>query len=130
MNNWIYDDGGRERMGLVRLKSTGDCVPRAISISSGLSYIDAFEIVNRFCQREKNRVSYANIGVRKKTLDKIMKHLGYQWINKRFKWDGRTMVGNYVFNLSDHVVAYIDGKFHDIYKSVPAGRIVYGYWKK
>jgi hypothetical protein len=59
-----------------------------------------------------------------------MKHLGYQWINKRFKWDGKGLQGNHIFNLSDHVVAHINGNFHDIYNSVPEGRIVYGYWKR
>jgi hypothetical protein len=129
--NWYYHDGGRTNSGLSRLKSTGDCVPRAIAIACGIDYLSTIEMVNKFCGREKNRVSYATIGVKKQTLDRILEHLGFRWIHKRFKWKtGMLMEGKFILNLSDHIVTRIDGRFYDIYKSVPEGRIVYGYWMK
>jgi hypothetical protein len=127
-NKWYYHDGGRKNSGLV-LKSVADCVPRAIAIACGKDYLSTTEIVNSFCMREKRRVSWANVGVKKPTLNRIMESLGFKWVNKRFKWKKNMLPkGKYILNLSDHIVTRIDGYFYDVFYSVPEGRMVYGYW--
>ena len=123
-----YHDGGRKQAGYGRAK--GDCVTRAIAIVTNLSYINAYELVNRFCRQEKNQVSSAGAGVRKKTIDRIMKNLGFSWIPKRFKWGEEQIEGKVILNLSAHVVPMIGDCYYDVSPNqIKKGDIVYGYWK-
>jgi len=126
--NWHYHDGGRKQAGYGRAK--GDCVTRAIAIVTNLSYLNAYELVNRYCSMEKNRVSSASNGVTKNTINKIMKNLGFSWIPKRFKWGEESIEGKVILNLSDHVVPIIGDCYYDLSPNqIKKGDIVYGYWK-
>jgi len=122
-----YHDGGRKKAGYGRAK--GDCVTRAIAIVTNLSYINAYEMVNRFCRQEKNQISSARAGVTKNTINKIMKNLGFSWIPKRFKWGEEQIEGKVILNLSAHVVPVIGDCYYDVSPNQMEGGIVYGYWK-
>lgn len=126
--NFIYSDGGRRQAGYG--KSSGDCVVRAISIVTNLSYLSAYEYVNRFCNKERNKTSSAAYGVKKNTLDNIMKNLGFTWIPKTFKWGKENIQGKVVLNLSAHVIPIINDCFYDVNpNTLKEGTMVYGYWK-
>jgi hypothetical protein len=126
--NWYYHDGGRKQAGYNRAK--GDCVTRAIAIVTNISYINAYELVNKFCNQEKNQVSSAGAGVAKNTLNKILKNLGFTWIPKRFKWGEEQIEGKVILNLSAHVVPVIGENYYDVNPNeLKKGTIVYGCWK-
>lgn len=130
MNNmkWFYSDGGRKQAGYGRSK--GDCVTRAIAIITNLPYINAYELVNRYCSMEKNQVSSASNGVSKNTINKIMKNLGFTWIPKRFRWGQERIEGKVILNLSAHVIPVIGEEYYDTNPNeLKNGTIVYGYWK-
>ena len=126
--NWYYHDGGRKQAGYNRSK--GDCVTRAIAIVTNLSYINTYEMVNRYCNQERNQKSSASAGVTKKTIDKILKNLGFTWIPKRFKWGEESIEGKVILNLSSHVIPVIGDNYYDVSPNeLKNGTIVYGYWK-
>jgi hypothetical protein len=126
--NWYYHDGGRKQAGYGKAK--GDCVTRAIAIITNLPYINTYELVNRYCSMERNRKSSASEGVSKKTIDRIMKNLGFTWIPKRFKWGEERIEGKVILNLSAHVIPVVGEKYYDISPNqIKKGEMIYGYWK-
>src|SRR5688500_18913032 len=90
MSTYIWDDGGRRAAGIK--VEAGDCDTRAIAITFGLTYREAYDLVNEFAQEERykrgrvglaaatGRGSSAREGVLKQTMRAIMEHLGAQWV--------------------------------------------------
>lgn len=127
---FLYDDGGRSMAGFKR-NNAEDCVTRAISIATRLPYLTTMELVNQYCQKEKKPKSWSNTGVAKKTIDKIMIHLGFKWNPERFKFsDKRNFKKITILNLASHVVPIVDGIMRDVSIQVKDGEIVYGYWQR
>lgn len=136
---FIQNDGGREAAGYKG--QTGDCVTRAIAIGEGMSYEDAYFLVNENCAR-RSRVrgnNSARTGVAKKLTRDILSLLGWEWhplmkigsgctVHLR---DGEVPAGRIIVKLSHHVSAVIDGVIHDTYDPSRGGtRCIYGYWRK
>lgn len=126
--NWYYNDGGRKNAGYNRSK--GDCVTRAIAIITNLSYVNTYEMVNKYCKQERKQISSASGGVSKNTIDKILKNLGFTWIPKRFKWGEENIEGKVILNLSAHIIPVIGNNYYDVNPNgLKNGIMVYGYWK-
>ena len=138
---WSYNDGGRESAGF--RGTTGDCVVRAIAITSGASYIQVYELVNRYGQTErkskcrKGGKSSARTGVYRDTIRRIMNHLGYEWVSCMGIGTGCTThlrrdelpMGKLIVSVSKHLVAVVDGIVQDTHDCTRSGnRCVYGYW--
>lgn len=138
---WSYNDGGRESAGF--RGTTGDCVVRAIAITSGAPYIQVYELVNRYGQTErkskcrKGGKSSARTGVYRDTIRRIMNHLGYEWVSCMGIGTGCTThlrrgelpMGKLIVSVSKHLVAVVDGIVQDTHDCTRSGnRCVYGYW--
>jgi hypothetical protein len=138
---WSYNDGGRESAGF--RGTTGDCVVRAIAITSGASYIQVYEMVNRYGQMErkskcrKGGKSCARTGVYRDTIRRIMNHLGYEWVScmgigtgcKTHLRRDELPMGKLIVSVSKHLVAVVDGIVQDTHDCTRGGnRCVYGYW--
>jgi hypothetical protein len=135
-----YNDGGREAAGF--RGSTGDCVVRSIAITTGSSYIQVYELVNRFGQMErkskmKRGKSSARTGVYRDTIKRIMNHLGFEWVSCMGIGTGCTVhlrqgelpMGKLIVSVSKHLVAVVDGIVQDTHDCTRSGnRCVYGYW--
>lgn len=137
---FIYNDGGREAAGY---KGTaGDCACRAISIAAGMSYQEAYDLINQFAKSErtgkrKKSVSSARSGVYQGTMRKIMDHLGWRWVPTMEIGSGCKVhlrsdelpKGKLIVRVAKHFVAVIDGVLYDTWDSQEDGnRCVYGYW--
>lgn len=137
-----YNDGGRAEAGY---KGTaGDCACRAIAIATGMSYQDAYDLINKTALTErhgkrKRGVSNARTGVYKQTLRKIMLELGWKWTPTMFVGSGCNVhlkaeelpKGTLVVAVSKHYVAVIDGAVNDTHDPTRQGkRCVYGYYQK
>ena len=141
--NWVFDDGGRFLAGYKG--SAGDCVARAIAISTEQSYQSVYDAINvaaqgeRFRGRRKGRKSSARDGVYKETQRRYLADLGWTFtptmgigtgcrVHLR---DGELPMGRLIVSLSKHMVAVIDGVIHDLSDPSRDGtRCVYGYFTK
>jgi hypothetical protein len=138
----IYNDGGRNIAGYKG--ATGDCVTRAIAIATRSSYVEVYELINKLAQSErkgtrKRGISSARTGVYKRTIQKLMKHIGAEWTplmgigtgcKVHLREDELPKKGRYVLSVSKHLCAWIDGVLHDTHDCSRNGnRCVYGYWK-
>jgi len=79
---FIYNDGGRKDAGFKG--TTGDCATRAISIVTGIPYLEVYNLINEIAKsektgRRKRGISNARTGVYKDNVKKIMLSLGYKW---------------------------------------------------
>jgi hypothetical protein len=139
---WVYHDGGRADAGY--RGTTGDCTTRAIAIAAGLSYQEVYDLVNAYGKRErprkgrKTRASARN-GIPKRTIDKLMKELGWTWTPTMHIGSGCQVhlrpdelpPGRLVVRVSKHMVAVIDGVAYDNHDPTRDGdRCVYGYYVK
>ena len=100
MENFVFDDGGRKAAGYKG--NTGDCVVRAIAITSGLSYKEVYEelternrqFVSKYKDQQRkgyltrngriadklvNRGYTVRGGVYKEVYRPLLKELGYHW---------------------------------------------------
>lgn len=140
--HFVYDDGGREAAGFKG--KTGDCVCRAIAIATGMPYKQVYDLINDHSSDEritkgKRKKSNARTGVYKQTYQKVLEHLGWQWVPTVFIGKG-CMVhlckdelpeGRIIVRLSRHTCAVVDGVIHDTYDPSRSGsRCVYGYYIK
>lgn len=142
---WKFNDGGRSEY----FKGTGgDCVARAISIASGIDYM---EVYNRLAegvqtQRKSKRSSSSTgkktalhgINVKRKWFKDYMTELGFEWTpcmsigsGCKFHFTSEEMPsGRIVASLSKHYSVMIDGIINDTYDPSRDGtRCVYGYYK-
>lgn len=136
---FVHDDGGRAASGYKG--STGDCVTRALAISTGIPYADAYRLVNEHAETERPRngrkKSSARTGVNKHTTRSIFDALGWTWTPTMSIGSGCIVHlradelpdGVVVVKLSRHVAAVVNGVLHDTYDCSRDGtRCVYGYW--
>lgn len=141
---WTYDDGGRAAAGYRGL--TGDCATRALAIATGLSYQQAYDLVNEEALRERpgsrrrgGRRSSARTGVFRPTFRRVMQRLGWTWhatmeigsgcqVHLR---PGELPAGRLVVGVSRHFTAVVDGVVRDTHDPSRGGtRCVYGYWSR
>lgn len=143
---FVYDDGGRAAAGF--RGKTGDCVTRAIAITSGLPYRGIYNYIKELGAEEtlpKNLLaagvvkrSHPRTGVKKTLYAPLLHDLGFDWVPMMRFGVGCTVhvtpdelpaTGRLILRLSRHLAAYIDGELHDTYDSSREGkRCVYGYW--
>lgn len=137
-----YNDGGRSDAGFKG--TTGDCVCRAIAIATEKPYREIYDLINEFSKSErmgkrKKGKSNARTGVYKRTIKKVMDHLGWKWTPTMGIGTGCTVhlkenelpKGRLVCSLSKHCTAVIDGVLNDTYDCSRDGtRCVYGYFIK
>lgn len=137
---WVYDDGGRESAGYVG--STGDCVVRAIAIATGIRYQVVYDTLNELSQlerpRKRRRRSSSRNGVRRSTIQKYLRSIGWTWVPIMAIGSGCKVhlradelpSGRIIVSLSKHISAVIDGVVHDTHDPSRDGtRCVYGYWR-
>lgn len=130
--NWIkrisYNDGGRRAAGYKTVQ-VGDCVNRALAILTGLPYNDVRRILNEACGKERGEDrSCPETGIYPKTYQKILRTLGVGKLVKITQWQQLPEQGRYLVVLDQHVVAYIDGVFHDTYDPVEKAAELEGYY--
>lgn len=126
----VIDDGGRQAAGF---KGTaGDCFCRAVAIATHRDYREVYKLINRLGGN-------ARTGVMKKVADKVMDHLGWEWVPtmgigtgcKTHLRKDELPPGRIVVRLSRHFAAVIDGTLYDNHDSRRGGnRCVYGYWRE
>ncbi len=134
-----YNDGGREAFGYKG--KTGDCVVRAIAITTGKSYQEVYDAINTFAEDERPRRgkdrSNARSGVFRRTYEKYLLSLGARWVSTMSIGSGCTVhlrsdelpKGKLVVSVSKHLTAVIDGVIHDNHDPSRNGtRCVYGYY--
>src|SRR5262249_40387554 len=151
--DFIYDDDGRKAAGCKG--KTGDCVTRAIAIATKKPYQEVYDAlwsglrehattrhdrVARRIKRGKGRKGTTpRNGVHRKIYGRYLESLGWKWqptmsIGSGCKVHLRADElpgGRLIVNVSNHLLAVIDGVAHDIYQDFREGtRCVYGYWTK
>jgi len=138
----IYNDGGRKAAGFVG--ETGDCVIRAIAISTGKPYKEVYDSINVLCKDERvgirqTRRSNSRTGTYRKTFEKYLFHLGWKWTPTmkigsgcKVHLDEKELpTGRLIVKVSKHLVAVIDGVIHDTMDPTRGGsRCVYGYYSR
>ena len=135
----VITDGGRADAGF--RGRAGDCAARAISIATGLPYIEVYRTINAVAAKERpkagGRRSSAREGVYRSTVDKLMSSIGWTWVPtmkvgtgcRVHLRDGELPSGRLVVRLSRHFSAVIDGVIYDSHDPSRGGtRCVYGYW--
>ena len=128
-----YNDGGRSLAGYSG--KTGDCVVRALAISTGTSYINMYSKTNQMLrdleigQRSK---SASASGVYNTTLAKLMRKFKFKWVANRSRSKSIKIptTGTYVVAFTYHVSVVKDGIIQDTYNPFDEiGNFVRGYWK-
>jgi hypothetical protein len=140
--DWVYNDGGRKAAGYKG--NAGDCGPRAIAIATGMSYQDAYELVDQHgaterASKRRNKKSSARTGTYTATFRRIMDSLNWQWTPTKFFGEGCKVHmkkdelpgGTIILRVSKHFCAVINGVVQDTHCDHRNGtRCVYGYWSK
>mgnify|MGYP003139067426 CR=1 FL=1 len=132
-------------------KYRGDCVPRAITIATGLPYEEVYEELQRRMEetRLRSRAKYWNekkphrnkphFGTCIKVARRYLQDLGWTWVPTMGIGRGCTVhlkadelpSGTIIAQVSNHVVCVIDGVMNDTYDSSrDETRCVYGYFIK
>ncbi len=139
---YVFNDGGRQDTGFKG--STGDCVTRSIAIVTGKPYKEVYDAINtisideRITKRKKKK-SNSRTGVFRKTYQKYLESLGYEWIATMQIGSGckfhlrsdELPAGRLIVRVSKHVTAMIDGVINDTFDCSREGtRCVYGYFIK
>lgn len=140
MIEYRYSDGGRAEAGYKG--STGDCVARSIAIATELPYAHVYDALNELAgderQRARGRRSSARTGVRRRTYDRFLKLLGWEWTPTMQIGSGCQVhlradelpPGRLIVRLSGHIAAVVDGVLYDTYDCSRDGtRCVYGVWR-
>jgi len=139
---YIFNDGGRQDAGYKG--HTGDCVTRAIAIVTDKPYKEVYDALNQLSESERitkrhKKKSNARTGVGRKTYQKYLESLGYQWIPTMQIGQGCTThlrsdelpAGRLIVRLTKHITTMIDGAINDTYDCSRQGsRCVYGYFVK
>lgn len=150
----VIDDGGRATAGYKG--RAGDCVCRAITITTGRPYAEIYKRLadgmgsQRAGKSGKRSASARNgIFTRRKWFRDYMAELGFEWVPtmhigqgcKVHLLKGELPSGRLAVSLSKHMTAVIDGVVHDTYDPHWSGietkdgvqrlthRCVYGYWR-
>ena len=129
---WIkritYNDGGRRAAGF-KTCQVGDCVNRALAIVTGVDYMLIRRLLIEACMRERGADrSHPETGVYPRTYGRLLKSLGAGNYTKINSWDQLPPVGRCLVVLEGHVVAYVDGVFHDTYDPIEKSADLQGYY--
>lgn len=127
-----FNDGGRSQY--FKATKVGDCVTRAIAITSGRDYKEVYNLIRKTTGETPRN------GVHTKTakFKRLMATLGYEWTPTMTIGSGCTThlreeelpKGRIICTCSSHWVAVIDGVVNDTYDCTrDESRCVYGYWK-
>jgi hypothetical protein len=147
---WIYDDGGRAAAGFKG--ETGDCVVRAIAISTGLAYRsvydDMWEAIGaspayRRAARSGSDVSRLGPrhGIARKVYEPYLFDLGWRWHPTMTIGSGTTVHldpaelphtrDGLIVRVSKHITVVRNGAILDTHDPSRGGRrAVYGYYKR
>ncbi len=139
---FVLDDGGRLAAGY--RGRAGDCVTRAIAIATANPYQEVYDALNRLTVKErlgrrKRTKSNSESGVFRRTYQRYLTTLGWQWIPTMKVGSGCQVhlkaselpSGRLIVKVSRHLTAVIDGVLHDTHDCSRAGtRCVYGYFCK
>ena len=148
--SYVFDDGGRAAAGYKG--RAGDCVARAIAISSDRPYSEVYAALaaGMGAQRKSNGATARNgITTGHKWFKNYMASIGFWWTPtmkvgegcKTHLLKGELPPGRLVVAVSKHYTAVIDGVIHDTHDPTRATiwneagkpprmshRCVYGYW--
>lgn len=132
----------------------GTCVPRAITIASGLPYAEVYDELEKrriaFSQKSRSRVAKIIVKMVEGKIKKKSGHykayyhdyilsLGFVWVAtmaigqgcKVHLREGELPTGRIIARVSRHLCAVIDGVIHDTHDPSRGGtRCVYGYYQK
>lgn len=139
---FIFNDGGRKDAGYKG--STGDCVTRSIAIITNKPYKEVYNALNKLSESEylgkrMSKNSNSRTGVHRKTYQKYLESLGYEWIPtmqigqgcKTHLRSDELPVGRLIVRVSKHITSMIDGVINDTHDCSREGnRCVYGYFQK
>ena len=135
---FVVDDGGRLAAGYKG--KTGDCVVRAITIATGLSYQQVYDDLNVLERRQPRRTirqGSARTGVNKDISRVYLQRLGWRFVPTMHIGQGckthlradELPAGRVIVKVSKHLTTVIDGVIHDTHDPSRQGtRCVYGYW--
>ena len=135
-----FNDGGRSDAGYKG--KTGDCVVRAIAITTGKKYQEVYDELFEMNKSQKGKLRGAsprNGGTKNRTVRKYMQKLGYKFFPtmgigtgcKVHLKENELPNGSIAVKVSKHLVAVVDGVINDTYDcSRNETRCVYGYYQK
>lgn len=148
---FIFNDGGRQEAGYKG--KTGDCVTRAISIVTGISYQEVYDklknLNSEYVKSHRNKVAKRislgrglrgttpRNGVHKEVYHNYLLSLGMKWHSTMQIGSGcKTHLntdelpkGKLIVRVSKHLTSVIDGVINDTYDCSREGkRCVYGYY--
>lgn len=138
MTAYIYNDGGRADAGF---KGTaGDCVTRAIAITTGKPYKEVYDrLAHGNATKTGTKSARNGICTKHKWFQDYMRELGFVWTptmtigsgcQVHARQDELPQTDRLILKLSKHYAAWINGTLHDTHDCTRAGtRCVYGYWK-
>lgn len=148
---WQYHDGGRAAAGF--RGDTGDCVPRAIAIATGMDYRRVYDdmaantktwLATSRARRRYNRTGRLRSSSPRSGVFRDVYHpyitgvLGWRWTPTMSIGAGTTVHlavgelpnGPLIAKVSRHLCAVIDGVVYDTYDPTRDGtRCVYGYYQ-
>ena len=138
--DFVFHDGGRVAAGY--RGKTGDCVTRSIAIATGKTYQEVYDALNGLAQGEriskrKKRRSSSRTGVYRRTYQRYLESLGWQWTATMSIGSGCLVhlraselpAGPLLVRVSRHLTAVIDGVLYDTHNCSRGGmRCVYGYF--
>jgi len=139
---YVFNDGGRKAAGY-NGKAT-DCVCRSIAIVTDKPYQEVYDALNDLAKSErtgkrKKTKSNARTGVYRRTYQKYLESLGYEWVPtmqigqgcKTHLRSDELPAGRLVVRVTKHITTMIDGVINDTYDCSRQGtRCVYGYFIK
>ena len=123
---FIHNTGGRERY--YRGTKTGDCVIRAIAITTNTDYKKVWEDLNDI---SRHKGYYSN---QTQVYETYLKQLGWQEVKtgRPFPQVNQLQVDRAIVycraGYGTHLVAIVDGDLHDIWDC--RDRVAYSYWEK
>jgi hypothetical protein len=138
--DFVFHDGGRVAAGY--RGKTGDCVTRSIAIATCKTYQEVYDALNGLAQGEriskrKKRRSSSRTGVYRRTYQRYLESLGWQWTATMSIGSGWQVhlraselpAGPLLVRVSRHLTAVIDGVLYDTHNCSRGGmRCVYGYF--
>jgi hypothetical protein len=113
IQDFVWDDGGRSKAGFVGL--TGDCVPRAISIATGIAYRDVYHAL------QQSSPQSPRYGVSESVYSQYLKQRGWQHrridgglVDEEKFPDGLVIIGcQKTYPSKGHLFALVEGSIRD-----------------
>ena len=141
---FVYDDGGRKDAGFKG--SVRDCVPRAISIATGLPYKEVYNELRRRskARREtyrgkRKKFTSPRSGVHREIYQPYLEELGWVWtptmaVGKGFQAhlnEQELPQGPLIVSVRNHLTCFKDGEVRDTWDCSFGGlKGVYGYFSR